>query len=149
MKEFCDTLYAAFQQEARIRRILEFYGLYEDRTTASLGENSLIVGRILGRAGRSAQTLEGVLNNFADASQALIFAAHMTVFNIFERGNANFISRWMTGAEPIGLVGFEGWYKWRDQKIPVFTCHMEEGKFLIVDRSKTREVNSIQSGGAR
>ena len=172
--EFREQARSGFEREAIFRRILQFYGLVQDKTAEPLGpntpetwgivqvddkaaffadwyssysglgegygqglaqsENNFIIKSLFDRASSNLGTLDQVLGSFTDPAQALIFAGHMTVFHNFEQGNNNFTSKWMKGADPIELDGFEGWYQWYGHKIPVFVCHLDEGKVIIVDR---------------
>lgn len=31
---------------------------------------------------------------------------------------------------------FEGWFTWQNRRIPLFACHMDEGKIALIDASR-------------
>jgi hypothetical protein len=101
----------------------------------ALSEDNRIVHDLMQAAKDQGRTLQQALTHFPKGGDPFLLCGHMTVLDSFERAEG-FVSRWTPESSPLPLPNFEGWFTWHGRRIPVFVCHMEEGKIALLDAKK-------------
>lgn len=113
------------------------WGVHYGENLAS-SENSYLLGEI---AKNCAEIKEGQfeeqLIKFEELSSVLIFATNMAIWRFFEKSKY-FTPKWHKDTRQLDVEGFNGWYEFNGELIPIFeTFYMRTDKqILILNRSK-------------
>lgn len=80
---------------------------------------------------------EVTLARFENRDDIAIFATNVALWHFFEHSK-KFKPKWHRGIEALEIKGFEGWYEYNDQAIPVFGTHHRkvEKQILILNKSR-------------
>ena len=127
----------------------EWYVHYHDwgtnygRDLAS-GENSYILEKISNNCEETNEReLDKILNKFKDASNIIIFAINLDLYEHFEDLNS-FIFKGYKNSPQFNVRGFEGWYIFKEKYIPVFGMYQEKINKQILVLNKTKLGKLIQ-----
>lgn len=104
----------------------------------AFGEDSHLLGKIAENCREIGEKpFEEVLSNFDDLSNVIILATNVVLFRFFERSE-NFKPKWYKDIRQLNLKGFEGWYEFRGERIPIFGTYQRNvsKRFLILNKSR-------------
>lgn len=84
------------------------------------GENASIIKKIASLCKEVPITeLNSILMKFADKKDIVIFAANTAIWQFFE-DTPNYKPSWFKDTKKLEIKGFAGWYKLKEESIPVF-----------------------------
>ena len=83
------------------------------------------------------ERFEKTLSSFDDLSKVIILATNVALYRFFERSR-NFKPKWHKGSPPLDVEGFEGWYEFKRELIPIFGTYRRgvAKQILILNKSK-------------
>lgn len=88
-------------------------------------------------------TIDLALDKFTNLSEIIIFTTHTSIYKFFSNSN-NFKPKWHNDCKPLKIPGFEGYYIYKEQRIPVFSIAINKNVNEVLVLSKFKLGKFIQ-----
>ena len=89
------------------------------------GENSLLLSEISKHCKViKEENFEETLAMFTNFSNVIIFATNIALYKYFEK-RESFRPKWYKDTRQLEVKGFQGWYEYKGQPIPIFETQRE------------------------
>jgi len=88
-------------------------------------------------------TIDLALDKIDDLSRAVIFTTHASIYKFFSNSN-NFQPKWHSDCKKLNISGFEGYYNYKEEEIPVFSVAINKNVNEVLILNKSRLGNFVQ-----
>ena len=101
------------------------------------GENSLLLNQVSKHCQEiREEKFEEILTRFVNLPDVMIFATNIALHRYFEN-TESFKPKWYRDTPQLDVKGFQGWYEYKGQRIPIFEVYHREivKQILILSKS--------------
>lgn len=105
-------------------------------------EDSIFISSIVDQCKKvKVDDFETILDEFDNPSDVIILANNLSLYSFF-KNMSSFKPKWHKDIQNLGVKGFEGWYLFENNTIPVFEVYSKgsDNQIMILDKTKIGKI---------